>query len=250
MVPGTQLPPCVPWGPGHTDNMSLRNAFKQGPLPESVGTVDDRGLPSELVLSVTMARPGGIAGRPAAHLRVMRGRLPGARPVTQGLQRRLQGHRPFPPTPVSCPDPGGRPGNTGPCDCRPQSACGQRAGRMGSFSSRLRTHFAFRELHKLHLEVDTARCCPQGPPGSRAAERGAADPPAPHTLEPAESILGTPRVLGEQAAPERQDPAQCRAPTLPVRAGGPALTHTDGGTVPGAAATSPRPHSVPAWARP
>lgn len=60
-------------------------------------------------------------------------------------------------------------------------------------------------------------------------------------------ILGTPGVLGEQAAPEDGPRSVPRAPTLPVRArGGPALTlQTENGAW-GRPATSPRPHSVPA----
>ncbi|CAN0466323.1 unnamed protein product [Rangifer tarandus platyrhynchus] len=68
-----------------------------------------------------------------------------------------------------------------------------------------------RDFHKLHLQVDTSRCC-SGDLRAQRAQRGenAAQRPTSHafpTLDPAGGILGAPRSAGGgQAAPESQAP--------------------------------------------
>ncbi|CAI9171467.1 unnamed protein product [Rangifer tarandus platyrhynchus] len=109
-------------------------------------------------------------------------------------------------------------GNTGLHDCRPCSRpCGrERAGLgggmgRGSPAQSCSHRLLLRDFHKLHLQVDTSRCC-SGDLRAQRAQRGenAAQRPTSHafpTLDPAGGILGAPRSAGGgQAAPESQAP--------------------------------------------
>lgn len=94
-------------GPRTHRQHELKERLNKGPS-ESVGTVDDRGLPTpELVMALSHHGQAWRDRRkePASHLRVMLGGLPpGGDGDTETLQRRLQGTQAFfPPSPcVSC----------------------------------------------------------------------------------------------------------------------------------------------------
>ena len=206
--------------------------------------------------SVTMARPGGTAGRSWRHTRGSRG---ASRPwagtvTTETLQRRLQGTQAFfsPLPAVSLARPKEKTGNMGPHDCGLCSQpCGQRAGGTGVPQLRAaRTDCFSMSFIGCTCKWTHHAAAPRTPRlKGRRGENAALRPTsrALPTLDPAGGILGTPRSAGGggQAAPERQDPSRC--PEHRHCASGlgeaPLQTEEQG---PGRPATSLRPHSGPA----